>query len=73
MMPVAGVGAGQGAQRHRAAHEAKIGVRFAGLRQLVHLIEAGESPLRRVRRASAWTGPGRSAKAEAMGTKPFRL
>ena len=44
---VAGVASRQGAERHCAAHETKIGVRFAGPDQLVHLIEAGESPLRR--------------------------
>ena len=39
---VAGVGAGQGAQRHQPRHEAEIGVRFAGRNKLVHLVEAGE-------------------------------
>ena len=39
---VAGVGAGQGAQRHRPRHEAESRVRFAGPDKLVHLIEAGE-------------------------------
>ena len=42
LVAVAGVGAGQRAQRHRARHETEIGVRFAGLDQLIHLIEAGE-------------------------------
>ena len=41
-MPVAGVGAGQGAQRHHPGHETQVGVRFAGPDKLVHLIEAGE-------------------------------
>ena len=36
LMPVAGVGAGQGAQRHHPRHETEIRVRFAGLDQLVH-------------------------------------
>ena len=42
LQPAAGVGAGQGAERHQPRHEAEIGVRFAGPDQLVHLIEAGE-------------------------------
>ena len=42
LQPAAEVGAGQGAERHQPRHEAKIGVRFAGPDQLVHLIEAGE-------------------------------
>ena len=48
LVPVAGVGPGQGAERHRAAHETQIGVRFAGRDKLVHLIGKGESPLRRL-------------------------
>ena len=40
--PVAGVGAGQRAQRHHSRHEAQIGVRFAGRDKLVHLIGLGE-------------------------------
>ena len=39
---VAGVAAGQAAQRHRPRHETKIGVRFAGPDKLIHLVEAGE-------------------------------
>ena len=39
---LSGVGAGQATQRHQPHHEAKIGVRFAGLDQLVHLIGLGE-------------------------------
>ena len=35
---VAGVGAGQGTQRHHPSHEAEISVRFAGPDQLVHLV-----------------------------------
>ena len=42
LFPVAGVAPGQRAQRHRAAHEAQIGVRFAGRDKLVHLIGHGE-------------------------------
>ena len=41
-MPVAGVGAGQGAERHHPRHEAEIGGRFAGPDKLIHLVEAGE-------------------------------
>ena len=41
-MLVAGVGAGQGAQRHHPHHEAQIGVRFAGRHKLAHLIGLGE-------------------------------
>ena len=44
---VAGVGAGQGAQRHRPRHEASFGVRFAGRDKLVHLIGEGEASPRR--------------------------
>ena len=40
--PVAGVGAGQAAQRHQPRHETHVGVLFAGLDQLVHLIQARE-------------------------------
>ena len=43
-MPVAGVGAGQGAQHHHPGHEAFLGVRFAGPDKLVHLIGLGEVP-----------------------------
>ena len=46
LFPVAGVAPGQRAQRHRSRHEAQGGIRFAGADKLVHLIEAGESPLR---------------------------
>ena len=42
LMPVAGIGAGQGAQHHHPGHEAQIGVRFTGPDKLVHLIGAGE-------------------------------
>ena len=41
-IPIAGVGAGQAAQRHHPCHEAQVRVRFAGRNKLVHLIEAGE-------------------------------
>ena len=44
---VAGVGAGQGAQRHHSRHETEIRVRFAGPDQLVYLIGEGEAPPRR--------------------------
>ena len=40
--PVAGVGAGQAAQRHHPRHETEIGVRFAGRNKQVHLIGLGE-------------------------------
>ena len=71
---VAGVAPGQRAQRHRAAHEAQIGVRFAGPDQLVYLIGNGEAPppAGGVSR-SAWMGPPRSAKASPIGIKPSRL
>ncbi len=46
-MPVAGVAAGQAAQRHQARHETEIRVRFAGPDQLVYLIGEGEAPPRR--------------------------
>ncbi len=39
---VAGVGAGQAAQRQQPRHEAEIGVRFAAPDKLVHLIGLGE-------------------------------
>ena len=42
LKPVAGVGARQAAQRHQPRHEAYVGIVFAGLNQLVHLVEAGE-------------------------------
>ncbi len=42
LVAVAGVSAGQGAQRHRPRHEAEIGVRFAGPDKLVHLVGLGE-------------------------------
>ena len=45
--PVAGVGAGQAAQRQQPRHETEIGVRFAGPDQLVDLIGEGEAPPRR--------------------------
>ena len=54
--PVAGVGAGQAAQRHHPRHEAQIGVRFAGSDKLVHLIEAGEV-VQRLGRGSAQSFP----------------
>ena len=41
--PVAGVGAGQRAERHHPHHEAQIGVRFAGRDKLVYLIGLGEA------------------------------
>ena len=47
MKAVAGVGAGQGAQRHRPRHEAQVRVRFAGQDKLVHLIGHGEAVPRR--------------------------
>ena len=40
--PVAGVGAGQRAERQEPRHEAQIGVRFAGRNKLIHLIGLGE-------------------------------
>ena len=46
LSPVAGIGAGQGTQRHRSRHEAEIGVRFAGRDKLVYLIGLGEAPPR---------------------------
>ena len=42
LFAVAGIGAGQGAQRHHSRHEPKIGVRFAGRNKLVHLVGLGE-------------------------------
>ena len=42
LFAVAGVGAGQRAERHRPPHEAPVGVRFAGADKLVHLIGKGE-------------------------------
>ena len=42
LMPVSGIGAGQGAERQQPRHEAEIGVRFAGPDKLVHLIGLGE-------------------------------
>ena len=47
---VAGVGAGQGAQRHRPRHEAESRVRFAGPDKLVYLVGLGEV----VQRLGAW-------------------
>ena len=44
---IAGVGAGQGAQRQQPRHEASIRVRFAGRDKLVYLIGEGEAPPRR--------------------------
>ena len=44
LVPVARIGAGQGAERHRPRHEAQIGGRFAGRNQLVHLIGLGPFP-----------------------------
>ena len=41
-MLVAGVGAGQAAQRHQPRHETEIGGRFAGRDKLVHLVGLGE-------------------------------
>ena len=43
LMPVAGIGAGQGAQHHHPGHEAQIGVRFTGPDKLIHLIGLGEA------------------------------
>ena len=37
---------GQAAQRHRAAHETEIGVRFAGRDKLVYLVGLGEVVVR---------------------------
>ena len=39
---VAGVSAGQRAQRHHPRHESHFGVRFTGPDKLVQLIEVGE-------------------------------
>ena len=50
----------QGAQRHRARHEAEIGVRFAGRDKLVHLIEAGEVVHRLGRGFAERLDPGRA-------------
>ena len=75
LKPVAGVGAGQGAQRHHPRHEAQIGVRFAGLDKLVHLIGLGEV-VQRLGRGFAdcsFTGPSRPAMTSPMGTSPSRL
>ena len=41
LFAVAGVGAGQAAQRHHPRHETEIGFRFAGRDKLVHLIGIG--------------------------------
>ena len=67
-----------GADEHSAISRAMkpmIGVRFAGLDKLIHLIEAW------VKWCIAWgeasriaaTGPPRSEMASSMGTKPSRL
>ena len=56
------------------AIKASFGVRFAGTDKLVHLIEAGVVALCWAREGmSAWTGPGRSAKASPIGIKPSCL
>ena len=49
LFPVAGIGAGQGAERHRSRHEAEIRVRFTGPNKLVHLIGLGEMVCRLAR------------------------
>ena len=56
LFPVAGVGAGQAAQRHQPSHEAQIRVRFAGPCELVYLIEAGEMLLCRLRHSAERLG-----------------
>ena len=71
LQPAAGVGAGQGAERHQPRHEAEIGVRFAGPDQLVHLIEAGEVAPRLGEDArSAFTSPSRAGKSPPAVAKP---
>ncbi len=52
VVPVAGVGARQGAQRHHSRHETESGVCFAGRDKLVYLIESGEV-VERLRRGVA--------------------
>ena len=42
LFPVAGISAGQAAQRQQPCHEAQIGVRFTGPNKLVHLVGLGE-------------------------------
>ena len=73
-IPVAGVGARQRAQRHQPRHETPVGVRFAGLDKLIHLV-AWVKWCRTWGEASriACTGPSRSLKTSPIGTKPSRL
>ena len=66
---IAGVGAGQGAQRQQPRHEAEIGVRFAGRDQLVHLIGLGETPLRRAVRAERLDGAGQIGQGIGDGNQ----
>ena len=42
LVAVAGVGAGQAAQRHHSVHECKLRLRFAGRNKLIHLLEQAE-------------------------------
>ena len=42
LIPVAGIGAGQGTQHHQPRHETRVGVGQGGSHELIHLIEAGE-------------------------------
>ena len=48
------VGAGQGAQHQQPRHEPQIGVRFAGIDKLVHLIDLGEAQQRWWRFSYCW-------------------
>ena len=62
LMLVAGVGAGQRAERHHSRHEARLRVRFAGPDQLVYLPGNGEAAPRRW-----WGFAERLAKAAQIG------
>ena len=42
LIPVAGIGAGQGTQHHQPRHETRVGVGQGGSHELLHLVEAGE-------------------------------
>ena len=44
LIPVAGIGAGQGTQHHQPRHETRVGVGQGGSHQLIHLIEPGKVP-----------------------------
>ena len=74
LKPVAGVGAGQAAQRHHPRHEPQIGIRLTGLDKLVHLVGLGEVVPRLGRGVwIAFTGPPRLPEASPAVTNPFRL